>query len=95
MKGDQVQQLVGQKRPFLRHAAAERGAGQLRVGQVVGLDALAIQLSIAHDAADADATKVHPVVALHPADEARFSRLPFEAPIGPRHFQRRVGGFGT
>jgi hypothetical protein len=50
--------------------------GRLGVGQVVGLDALAEQLAVAHDAADRDAAEVHAVVALLAADQARLVPWP-------------------
>ncbi|MNS98125.1 hypothetical protein D3C72_1324820 [compost metagenome] len=95
MQRDQVEQAVGQLGAAFGHAAREGIAGQLRVRQVVGLDALAEQLAVGRDAAHRDAAVVHAVVALLAADQARLAGLALGAPVGARHLQRGVGGFGA
>ena len=94
---DQVEQPVGQRRTVRsvgrRLAAEERACRRLGMGQVVGLDALAEGLAVAHHAAHRDAAEVHTVVALLAADQARLARLALGAPVGARHLERCVGRF--
>ena len=100
---DEVQQVVGQRRPLparavglgRRHALEERARWRLGVRQVVGLHALAKQLAVAHDAAHRNAAKVHAVVTLHAANQPGFLAHALGAPVGAGHFQRRVGRLGA
>ena len=89
------EQAVGQLLARGRHALVERTCGRLGVGQVVSLHALAKQLAVGHDAAHRDAAKVHAVVALFAADQARLGALALGAPVGAGHLQRRVGRLGA
>ena len=57
------------------------------MGQMISLNALAKSLAIAHHAADGDAAKVHPVVALFAADQPCFCALSLGPPIGASHFE--------
>ena len=95
MQRDQSQQLVGQFHAIGGHAARVEVAGQLGVGQVVGLNALAKHLAVGANAADRNAGKVDAVVALFAPDQAGFGALALGAPVGARHFERGVGAFRT
>ena len=93
---DQIQQAVGQGLAALGRLALGEGAGgRLGVGQVIGLDALAVDLAVGDHAADRDAAEVDAVVALLAANQARLAALALQAPVSARHLQRRVGGFGA
>ena len=93
---DQVEQAVGQGLTALGRLALGEGAGgRLGVGQVVGLDALAVDLAVGDHAADRDAAEVDAVVALLAANQARLAALALQAPVSARHLQRRVGGLGA
>ena len=91
MQGNHAQQVVSGLGPFFRHAAAEDVARQLRVGNVVGGNALAKRLAVGANATDGDAAKVDAVVALLTPDHDGLAGLPLGAPVGARHFERGVG----
>ena len=92
---NQLEQLVGQLRTRGWHALEKRTGGGLGVGQVVGFDALTEGLSVAKNAADRDAAEIDTVVAFFPPDQAGFGALALGTPVGARHFERGVGGFGA
>jgi hypothetical protein len=87
VQGDQLQQPVGQRHAALRRLAPDEAAQRrLGVRQVVGLDALPVQLAVGRHAADRDAAVVDAVVALLAPDQARLAALALQAPVGARHF---------
>ena len=95
MEGDHLRQLIGKVSAVLGHAFGEAVFFDHRVGQVVGLDTLAEHLAVGGDTTHRDPPKVHTVITLDAADEARFARLSLQAPIGAGHLQGGIGGFGA
>ena len=94
---DQLEQIVGELRAGLGHAACERGRlvreRELGVADVIGFDRLAEHLAVRDDATDGDAAEVNAVVALLAADEPGLRALTLRAPVRARHLERRVRGF--
>ena len=87
MQRNQFEQVVCEMRPGCGHPAAEGGFGQQGVWQMIGVDAIAIHLTIADHPADTDAGKGHAVITLGATDEASLAGLAFDSPVGPSHFE--------
>ena len=93
MQRDEFQQLVGEFDAGGGHSAAEGIAGQHRVGQVIGIDSIAVHFSIADHSSDTDAGKGHAVVPLGTTDESGLARLTLDTPIRSCHLEGRIRGF--
>ena len=93
MQGDQLRQFICKIRTVLGHTATKLIFRKHRVTKVVHLQRRPKRLSIRADAADRRPAVIHTVIALLPSNEASLGGLPLEAPIGPRHFERGIGGF--
>ena len=91
MQVDDIQQAISQRTAIgIGHAFGERAQWRLGMGQMVGLNALAVELAVACNAAHGNAAKVHAVVALLTPNQARLACLPLGTPVSTGHLQRGV-----
>ena len=78
-----------------RHTSRESVLWQHRVRQVIGFQYLTKQLFIRGNTAHGHATIINTVVALQTSNKTGFPSFALQLPVGSRHFQRRIGRFGS
>ncbi len=95
MQLDQLEHLVGQlDTAGLGHSAGKRHPRLQGMRQMIGLHQLTEHFAITTNAAQTGAGDVDTMVSTGATNHPRLVRLALQAPVGTRHFYRRIGTLG-